>query len=113
MQHLVTAVIKPHRLDEVRAALAQAGVAGLTITEVKGAGRQGGHTETYRGTEYRIDLVPKVRVEVVVPTERAEVVVDAVAEAARTGSIGDGKIWVTSVDRVLRVRTGEQGDDAL
>ena len=113
MQHLVTAVIKPHRLDEVRSALTQAGVAGLTITEVKGAGRQGGHTETYRGTEYRIDLVPKVRVEVVVPSERAEAVVDAIAEAARTGSIGDGKIWVTSIDRVLRVRTGEQGDDAL
>ena len=113
MQHLVTAVIKPHRLDEVRSALARAGVAGLTITEVKGAGRQGGHTETYRGTEYRIDLVPKVRLEAVVATERAEAVVDVIAEAARTGTIGDGKVWVTPVDRVLRVRTGEQGDDAL
>jgi nitrogen regulatory protein P-II 1 len=111
--HLVTAVIKPHRVEEVKDALKGAGVSGITVSEVKGFGRQGGHTETYRGTEYQIDFVPKVKVEVLVGTEDAEAVAATIAEAARTGKIGDGKIWITSVDRVLRVRTGEMGVDAI
>jgi nitrogen regulatory protein P-II 1 len=113
MQSLVTAIIKPHALDAVKDALRGLGVQGMTVDEVKGVGRQGGHTETYRGAEYVIDLLPKVKVEVVVPTEEAEKVVTAIADAARTGKIGDGKIWVSQVDRVVRIRTGEQGDDAL
>jgi nitrogen regulatory protein P-II 1 len=113
MQSLITAVIKPHVLDAVKEALRGVGVQGMTVDEVKGFGRQGGHTETYRGAEYTIDLLPKVKVEVVVSTSDAEKVVDAIANAARTGKIGDGKIWVTSVDRVMRIRTGELGDDAV
>jgi len=113
MQSLITAVIKPHVLDAVKDALRGVGVQGMTVDEVKGFGRQGGHTETYRGAEYTIDLLPKVKVEVVVSTSDAEKVVDAIANAARTGKIGDGKIWVTSVDRVMRIRTGELGDDAV
>ncbi len=113
MLHLVTAIIKPHRIEEVKDALKAAGVTGITVSEVKGFGRQGGHTETYRGTEYQIDFVPKLKVEVLVGTEDAESVVSTIAEAARTGKIGDGKVWITAVDRVLRVRTGEMGVDAI
>ncbi|MEU6809707.1 P-II family nitrogen regulator [Streptomyces sp. NPDC046831] len=110
---LITAVVKPHRLDEVRTALRELGVRGLTVTEASGCGRQGGHTEVYRGAEYRVDLVPKVRIEVVVEDADAEAVVDAVVGAARTGRIGDGKVWTVPVDTVVRVRTGERGPDAL
>lgn len=113
MLHLVTAVIKPHQLDDVKEALKGVGVQGLTVSEVKGFGRQGGHTETYRGAEYTIDFVPKVKVEVVVGTEDAEKVAEAIAAAARTGKIGDGKIWTTAVERLTRIRTGEMGADAV
>ncbi len=110
---LITAVIKPHKLDEVKSALSAAGVAGMTITEVKGYGRQGGHTETYRGAEYQVDFVPKVRVEVVVADSLADTAVDAIVGAAAGNKIGDGKIWVTAVSDVIRIRTGERGDDAV
>ena len=110
---LVTAIIKPHRLEEVKDALQDAGVNGLTVSEAQGFGRQGGHTEVYRGAEYRIDFVPKVRVEVVVDDTDADNVVRALVEAARTGQIGDGKVWITSVEELIRIRTGEQGPDAL
>ncbi len=113
MLHLVTAVIKPHKLDDVKEALKGVGVQGLTVSEVKGFGRQGGHTETYRGAEYTIDFVPKVKVEVVVGTDDAEKVAEAIAAAAQTGKIGDGKIWMTAVDRLTRIRTGEMGTDAV
>ena len=113
MVSLVTAVIKPFKLEEVKDALRGIGIQGLTVDEVKGYGRQGGHTETYRGSEYRIDFLPKVRIQVVVDTSDADKVVDTIADAARTGKIGDGKIWVTSVDRVVRVRTGERDLEAL
>ncbi len=113
MLQLVTAIVKPHMLEPVKDALREAGIQGLTVTEVKGFGRQGGHTETYRGAEYRIDFVPKVRVEVLCDDGTAAKIVDVIATAARTGKIGDGKIWVSSVDQVLRVRTGELGADAL
>ena len=113
MPHLVTAVIKPHKLDEVKDALKAIGVMGLTVTEVKGFGRQGGKTETYRGAEYTVDFLPKVKVEVVVDSFDTEKVIDTVTAAARTGKIGDGKIWAVTVDRVVRIRTGEQGTDAL
>jgi nitrogen regulatory protein PII len=113
MVHLVTAVIKPFKLEEVKEALRGIGVQGITVDEVKGAGRQGGHTETYRGSEYTIDFLPKVRIEVLVDTADADKVVDAISGAARTGKIGDGKIWVTPVDRVVRVRTGERDTEAL
>jgi nitrogen regulatory protein P-II 1 len=108
---LVTAVIKPHALDAVREALSFVGVAGMTISEVKGFGRQRGHTEVYRGAEYKVDFVPKVKIEVL--TEAADDVVEAIAKAARTGKIGDGKIWVTAVDSVTRIRTGETGPGAI
>ncbi|MFF7328842.1 P-II family nitrogen regulator [Streptomyces sp. NPDC008150] len=110
---LITAIIKPHRLDEVRTALQELGVRGLTVTEVSGYGRQRGHTEVYRGAEYRVDLVPKIRVEVLVDDADAEAVVDGVVTAARTGKIGDGKVWAQAVESVVRVRTGERGPDAL
>jgi len=110
---LVTAVIKPYQLDAVKEALHALGVAGLTVSEVQGYGRQKGHTEVYRGAEYTVDFVPKVRVEVVVDDESAGKVVDAVVEAARTGKIGDGKVWTTRVEQIVRVRTGERGTDAL
>ncbi|KQV14408.1 MULTISPECIES: P-II family nitrogen regulator [unclassified Kitasatospora] len=110
---LITAVVKPFKLDEVKNALQAHGVHGLTVTEASGYGRQHGHTEVYRGAEYRIDLVPKVRIEVVVEDEEADVVVDAIVEAARTGKIGDGKVWVVPVDTIVRVRTGERGPDAV
>jgi nitrogen regulatory protein P-II 1 len=110
---LVTAVVKPHRIEAVKEALREIGVSGLTTTDVEGFGRQRGHTEVYRGAEYQVDFVPKVRVDVVVVDEGVDEVVDAIAAAARTGKIGDGKLWVTEVDRVLRIRTGEMGPDAL
>ena len=110
---LVTGIIKPFKLDDVKSALETLGVLGLTVSEVRGYGRQKGHTEVYRGAEYTVDLVPKVRVEVLVDDLDAEKVVDTIAEAARTGKIGDGKVWVTTVDAVVRVRTGERGADAL
>ena len=110
---LVTAIIKPFTLDDVKAALEQIGVLGMTVSEVQGYGRQKGHTEVYRGAEYSVDFVPKVRVEVVADDALADKVVDAVVEAARTGKIGDGKVWVTPVESVIRVRTGERGADAV
>jgi nitrogen regulatory protein P-II 1 len=110
---LITAVIKPFKLDEVKDALKSNGVAGITVTEVRGFGRQGGHTETYRGAEYKIDFVPKVRVSIVIDDEHVDAIVDVIAGAARTDKIGDGKIWVTDVDRVVRIRTGEEGSDAV
>jgi len=113
MLSLVTAVVKPFVLDAVKDALKGAGVAGMTVTEVQGFGRQSGHTETYRGAEYTVDFVPKVKVEVLVGTEGAEAVADVIAGAANNGKIGDGKIWITSVDRVVRIRTGEMGADAI
>ncbi|MFD9459606.1 P-II family nitrogen regulator [Streptomyces sp. NPDC060027] len=110
---LITAIVKPHRLDEVKAALQEIGVHGLTVTEASGYGRQRGHTEVYRGAEYRVDLVPKVRIEVVVEDADADAVIDAVVKAAQTGKIGDGKVWSVPVETVVRVRTGERGPDAL
>jgi nitrogen regulatory protein P-II 1 len=111
--HLVTAIVKPHKLDAVKDALTGVGVTGMTVTEVKGFGRQGGHTETYRGAEYQIDFLPKVKVEVLCPTDEAEKIADAIAESALTGKVGDGKIWISPIDRALRIRTGEQGTDAV
>ncbi|MDA2944163.1 MAG: P-II family nitrogen regulator [Actinomycetota bacterium] len=110
---LITAVIKPFKLDEVKDALKGIGVAGMTVTEVRGFGRQGGHTETYRGAEYQIDFVPKVSLSVVVDDGAADQVVDTIAAAANSGKIGDGKIWVTGVDRLVRIRTGEEGAQAV
>jgi nitrogen regulatory protein P-II 1 len=110
---LVTAIVKPHRLDEVKEALREVGVNGLTTTDVEGFGRQRGHTEVYRGAEYQVDFVPKVKVEVLVPDDELQGVVDALVKAARTGKIGDGKLWVTEVEQVIRIRTGEMGPDAL
>ena len=110
---LVTAIVKPHALDPVREALSYVGIAGMTISEVKGFGRQRGHTEVYRGAEYKVDFVPKVKIEVLAAAEMADDVVDAIAKAARTGKIGDGKIWVTAVDGVTRIRTGETGPGAI
>ena len=110
---LVVSIVKPHRLDEVKEALQDLGVNGLTTTDVEGFGRQRGHTEIYRGAEYRVDFVPKVKVEVLCDDDQVSGVVDAVAKAARTGKIGDGKIWVVPVEQVLRIRTGEMGPDAL
>jgi nitrogen regulatory protein P-II 1 len=109
----ITAIIKPFKLEEVREALAEVGVTGLTVTEVKGFGRQKGHTELYRGAEYVVDFLPKVKVEVVVQSADVDRCVDAIVKAARTGKIGDGKIFVTSVERVLRIRTGEQDESAI
>lgn len=113
MVRLVTAVIKPHRLEAVVEALQDTNVQGLTASEVRGFGRQGGHTETYRGTEYHVDFVPKVRVEILVDAADIDRVVDCLVEAARTEKIGDGKVWVTEVESVSRIRTGERGVDAL
>ncbi|ODT95427.1 MAG: transcriptional regulator [Pseudonocardia sp. SCN 72-86] len=110
---LVTAIIKPFVLEDVKGALEQIGVLGMTVSEVQGYGRQKGHTEVYRGAEYSVDFVPKVRVEVVADDALAEKVVDAVIESARTGKIGDGKVWTTPVESVVRVRTGERGADAV
>ena len=110
---LVTAIVKPFKLDDVKQALYDLGVEGMTLSEVQGHGRQRGHTEVYRGAEYVVDFVPKVRVEVVVDDDSAQRVVDAMVNAARTGQIGDGKIWTTTVEDVVRIRTGERGPDAL
>ncbi len=110
---LITAVIKPHRLDDVKNALQAFGVAGLTVTEASGYGRQRGHTEVYRGAEYTVDLVPKVRIEVLVEDDDAEDVIEVLVKAARTGTIGDGKVWSVNVDAAVRVRTGERGPAAL
>ena len=110
---LVTAIIKPHMLDEVRDTLSRLGVTGLTATEVKGFGRQKGHTEVYRGAEYSVDFVPKVKLEIVVADDRAEAVVDAIKTSARTGEIGDGKVFVSSMEQAIRIRTSEAGEDAL
>jgi nitrogen regulatory protein PII len=109
----VTAIIKPFKLDEVREALAEVGVNGLTVTEVKGFGRQKGHTELYRGAEYVVDFLPKIRVEMVVVDGAVDGVIEAIVKAARTGKIGDGKIFVSSVEQAVRIRTGESGDAAL
>jgi nitrogen regulatory protein P-II 2 len=110
---LVIAIIKPFKLDEVRDALTKLGISGLTVSEVKGYGRQKGHTEIYRGAEYAVNFLPKVKIEVAVPADRAPQIVEAISAAARTGQIGDGKIFVTSVDHVLRIRTGETDANAL
>jgi nitrogen regulatory protein PII len=110
---LITAIIKPFKLDEVREALAEIGVTGLTVTEVKGFGRQKGHTELYRGAEYVVDFLPKVKVEAVVTDGQVESGIEAIVKAARTGKIGDGKIFVTSIEQVVRIRTGETGDVAV
>ena len=110
---LITAVVKPFKLDDVKDALKAAGVQGITVSEVRGFGRQGGHTETYRGAEYNIDFVPKVRIELVVDDTAVNSVIETISKAANTGKIGDGKIWVTNVERIIRIRTGEQGVDAL
>ncbi len=110
---LITAVIKPFKLDEVKDALKSNGINGMTATEVRGFGRQGGHTETYRGAEYQIDFVPKVRLELVVEDSQVDVVVDTIASVASTEKIGDGKIWVTAVERIVRIRTGEEGPSAI
>ena len=110
---LITAVIKPFKLEDVRQALAEAGVQGMTVTEVKGFGRQKGHTELYRGAEYTVDFVPKTKIEVAVPDSLAEQVLEAITGAARTGSIGDGKVFVFDLEHAVRIRTGETGDAAL
>jgi nitrogen regulatory protein P-II 1 len=110
---LVTAILKPFALEEVRAGLERLDISGMTVSEVSGYGRQRGHTEVYRGADYHVDFVPKVRVEVVVDDAAVERVIDAVARAARSGNTGDGKVWVTPVDTMVRVRTGERGADAL
>jgi nitrogen regulatory protein P-II 1 len=110
---LITAIVKPHRLEEVKEALRDLGVNGLTTTDVEGFGRQRGHTEVYRGAEYQVDFVPKVRVEVLVKDGDVQGVVDAIVRAARTGKIGDGKLWVTEAEEVIRIRTGEMGPDAV
>ena len=113
MLELITAIIKPHKLDDVKEALLANGVEGLTVTEVRGFGRQRGKTENFRGSEYHIDFIPKVKVEVVVAAENADAIVAVIAEAAKTDKIGDGKIWSVGLDKLLRVRTGEAGIDAI
>lgn len=110
---LVTAIIKPHKVDDVKDALREVGVQGITVTEVKGFGRQGGHTETYRGAEYTVEFTPKVKLEVVVDSDAVASVTDTIQATASSDSIGDGKIWVTPVEAIIRIRTGEQGRDAI
>ena len=110
---LITAIVKPFKLDDVKAALKEAGVSGMTTSEVQGFGRQGGHTEVYGGTEYKVDFVPKVKLEVLADDAVVSDLVDKIVRAAQTDKIGDGKVWVTSVDEVTRIRTGEKGSDAL
>jgi nitrogen regulatory protein P-II 1 len=110
---LITAIVKPYKLDEVKNALKAAGVVGITASEVRGFGRQGGHTEMYRGAEYQIDFIPKVKLEILAAEDDVDRIVDAIAGAANTGQIGDGKVWVTAVESVLRIRTGERGSDAI
>jgi nitrogen regulatory protein P-II 1 len=113
MLELITAVVKPHKLDDIRTALLANGVEGMTVTEVRGFGRQRGRTEVFRGSEYNVDFIPKIKVEIVVASEVADRIVQAITDAAHTGKIGDGKIWRVDVSSLLRVRTGEQGNDAL
>ena len=110
---LITAIVKPFKLDEVKDALKAAGAQGLTVTEVRGFGRQGGHTETYRGAEYQIDFVPKLKLEIVLDADLVDRVVDVLVESARSGKIGDGKVWVTEVESIIRIRTGETGHGAI
>lgn len=110
---LITTIIKPFKLDDVKDALKSIGIQGMTVSEVKGFGRQGGHTETYRGSEYAIDFVPKVQIELVVDDSQVDSVVDTIRTAAATGKIGDGKIWITEVSNIIRIRTGEVGSDAI
>lgn len=109
----IEAIIKPFKLDDVREALSEAGVAGITVTDVRGFGRQKGHTETYRGAEYVVDFLPKTKIEVVVPDDSLDACMEKIAQAAYTGKIGDGKLFVSTIDRAVRIRTGEQDDDAL
>jgi nitrogen regulatory protein P-II 1 len=113
MPHLVTAVIKPHQLEPVKDALQGAGFTGLTVSEVHGFGRQGGKSETFRGSEYKVDFIPKVKIEVIVAATDVDKAVDVIAAAARTGKIGDGKLWSFDLDRLMRIRTGELGDAAI
>lgn len=110
---LITAIIKPFKLDDVRDAIAETGIQGMTVTEVRGFGRQKGHTELYRGAEYVVDFLPKLKLEVAVPDDRVEAVVEAIADSAASGRIGDGKIFVQALEQAIRIRTGEEGDDAL
>ena len=110
---LITAIVKPFKIDDVKEALKAVGVQGMTVSEARGFGRQGGHSETYRGAEYNIDYVPKVCIQLVVDDEAVDRMVDTIRDAAQTGKIGDGKIWVTEVDRLVRIRTGEEGSDAV
>ena len=110
---LITAIIKPFKLDEVREALSEIGVAGITVTEVKGFGRQKGHTELYRGAEYVVDFLPKVKIEVAVDDDKVDGAIEAITKAAHTGKIGDGKVFVTTLEQAIRIRTGESGKDAL
>ena len=110
---LITAIIKPFRLDDVREALSELGVSGMTVSEVKGFGRQHGHTELYRGAEYVVDFIPKLKIELALPDERLEHVIEAITGAAATGKVGDGKIFVTALEQAIRIRTGETGDSAL
>jgi len=110
---IVEAIVKPFKLDEIKDALTKVGIQGMTVEEVKGFGRQKGHTELYRGAEYSVDFLPKVRIQVLVPDEKAAQVVEAIVQGARTGKIGDGKIFVTPVEEVIRIRTGEKGPDAI
>ncbi len=110
---LITAIIKPYKIDDTKAALKAAGVAGITATEVKGFGRQGGHTETYRGAEYQVEFIPKIQLDMIVDDALVDTVIQAITGAAATGKIGDGKIWVTPVSRLVRIRTGEEGTDAI
>ena len=110
---LITAIVKPFKIDDIKEALKAAGVQGITVSEVKGFGRQGGHTETYRGSEYQIDFVPKSRVELVIEDHNVESIIDVIQKSAATGKIGDGKIWVTNVEQIIRIRTGEHGADAI
>jgi nitrogen regulatory protein PII len=110
---LITAIVKPFKIDDIKEALKAAGVQGITVSEVKGFGRQGGHTETYRGSEYQIDFVPKSRVELVVEDHNVDSIIDVIQKSAATGKIGDGKIWVTNVEQIIRIRTGEHGADAI
>jgi nitrogen regulatory protein P-II 1 len=110
---LITAIVKPFKLDDVKDALKTLGILGMTVSEVRGFGRQGGHSETYRGAEYNIEFVPKVRVEIVVDDPDVERAISAIRSAANTGKIGDGKVWITNVERLVRIRTGEEGNDAI
>jgi nitrogen regulatory protein PII len=110
---LITAIIKPFKLDDVKDALKAAGITGITVGEVRGFGRQGGHTETYRGAEYKIDFVPKVEMTIIVDDDTVDTVIDTIVASAATGNIGDGKIWVSDVERLVRIRTGEEGTDAI